>query len=176
MEDALKHSFIDAVFRQEYEISFTEFVKKINEYGFNKEKLKSIPGIALNINGEIHLTEPQLIDPLDQLPPPARDIFPRNDRPDLFFYWDGFCQLKPAVQMHASRGCPFKCDFCLWNQVMYNLGKYRTFSPKRIVDEMEEMQKLGAKEIYFDDDSFTINKKHVIDVTNEIKRRNLKVK
>ena len=54
-------------------------------------------------------------------------------------YWDGFCQRRPAVQMHASRGCPYKCTFCLWISVIYDQGRYRTFSPKRIVDEMEEI-------------------------------------
>ena len=41
--------------------------------------------------------------------------------------------------MHSSRGCPYKCTFCLWISVIYEQGPYRTFSPKRIVDEMEEI-------------------------------------
>jgi anaerobic magnesium-protoporphyrin IX monomethyl ester cyclase len=118
----------------------------------------------------------QPIDPLDQLPFPARHLFPDPRSPDPYVYWDGFCQHRPAVQMHASRGCPFRCDFCLWVQVMYQDGKYRTFSPGRVVDEMEEaVGRFGAKEIYFDDDDFTINKKHVLGICSEIRRRGFRV-
>lgn len=79
--------------------------------------------------------------------------------------------------MHASRGCPYKCDFCLWNQVMYKNGKYRTFSAKRIVDEMEKMVKLyKAKEIYFDDDDFTINGNQVKEICETIISRKFKIK
>jgi radical SAM superfamily enzyme YgiQ (UPF0313 family) len=34
-----------------------------------------------------------------------------REAPSMWSYWDGFCQRRPAVQMHASRGCPFKCTF-----------------------------------------------------------------
>lgn len=60
---------------------------------------------------------------------------------------------------------------------MYRNGKYRTFSPKRVADEMEYViKKFDAKEVYFDDDSFTIDKIHVLGICDEIKRRDLKVK
>ena len=79
--------------------------------------------------------------------------------------------------MHSSRGCPFGCDFCLWNQVMYGNGKYRMFSVKRVVDEMvEAAEKYGAREVYFDDDSFTINKEHVLGICGEIMGRGLSLK
>jgi len=54
------------------------------------------------------------IEPLDLLPMPARHLFPTAEAPSLWPYWDGFCRHRPAVQMHASRGCPFHCTFCLW--------------------------------------------------------------
>jgi anaerobic magnesium-protoporphyrin IX monomethyl ester cyclase len=47
---------------------------------------------------------------------------------------------------------------------------------KNIVDEMEFcVKEYGAKEIYFDDSSFSVNQAHVIEVCNEIQRRGLKV-
>jgi len=51
------------------------------------------------------------------------------------------------------------------------------FSPERVVDEMEHVIKhYGAKEIYFDDDDFCVNKKHVLGICQEIKNRNLNIK
>jgi radical SAM superfamily enzyme YgiQ (UPF0313 family) len=164
---------IDYVLLYEYENTLHELVAKRS----GGEDLTSLAGIAYRSDGEIVL-QPQYqpIEPLDQLPFPARHLFPAPGRQNLHAYWDGFCQHRPAVQMHASRGCPFRCDFCLWIQVMYQDGKYRTFSPRRVVDEMEEAaRRFGAKEIYFDDDDFTISKKHVLGICGEIRARGVRV-
>ncbi len=60
---------------------------------------------------------------------------------------------------------------------MYKEGKYRVFSPTRVVDELElTKNKYGARAAYFDDDSFTISRKHVLGICDEITRRGLDVK
>ena len=57
---------------------------------------------------------------------------------------------------------------------MYNNGKHRCFSPARIVDEMiEARDRHGAREIYFDDDDFTVRKEHVFGLCEEIERRHV---
>ncbi|MBN2575585.1 MAG: radical SAM protein [Deltaproteobacteria bacterium] len=116
------------------------------------------------------------IEPLDLLPVPARHFFPTREAPSVWPYWDGFCRHRPAIQMHASRGCPFRCTFCLWVSVMYGNGAYRTFSPRRVVDEMEQViRQYGAKEIYFDDDIFTAREVHVLGICDEIRARQVRV-
>ena len=164
---------VDYVLLYEFEATLLELVTRKAEGG----DLASIPGIGYRQGREVFLQEAyRPIDPLDALPLPARHLFPSPARPDMYAYWDGFCQHRPAVQMHASRGCPFRCDFCLWVQVMYRNGKHRTFSPGRVVEEMEEVvSRYGAKEIYFDDDDFTVNKRHVLGICSEITRRGLRV-
>lgn len=170
--EILKNQEIDFVFLGEYEINFSKLVEALS----GKKSIKMIDGIAYREGKKIFSNKPVLIDPLDQLPIPARHLFPNNRKPNPTLYWDGFCQYKPAIQMHASRGCPFRCNFCLWNQVMYRNSKYRVFSPQRIVDEMEQVIKdYDAKEIYFDDDTFTADKKHVLEVCKEITKRKLNI-
>lgn len=118
-----------------------------------------------------------LIDPLDLLAPPARELFPDDEQPSTEWYMDQLSQYHPVVQMHASRRCPYHCYFCLWNQVFYRRGKYRMHSPLRVVDEMEQaVRDWGAHEIYFDDDDFTISKKQVQAICDELIRRRLNVK
>lgn len=171
-KEILKNEQVDFIFLSEYELNFSKFADALGD----KKGLTKIEGMAFRQDKEIIIKEPRLIDPLDQLPIPARHLFPNNAKPDPTIYWDGFCQYKPAIQMHASRGCPFRCNFCLWNQVMYRNQKYRVFSPKRVVDEMEKVVKeYKAREIYFDDDTFTANKKQVLSICKEIKRRELRV-
>jgi len=176
-EEVMKQSGIDYIIRGEYESTFLELVKKIRP-GASLDEFRNIEGLVFRYAGNILINnERGLTEPLDQLPYPAFHLFPANKNNDLSFYWDGFCQYRPAVQLHSSRGCPFRCNFCLWNQVMYGNGKYRVFTPKRVVDEMEfVIKEFNAREVYFDDDSFTIDKNHVLQICAEIKRRNLQIK
>jgi radical SAM superfamily enzyme YgiQ (UPF0313 family) len=164
---------IDFVFRNEYEISFRSMISALSE-GRGLEDLKGF-SLRRGDGSAFSLPSAEPVN-LAELDPPARELFPCNDKPNLSIYWDGFCQFRPAVQMHASRGCPFRCNFCVWNQVMYGEGRYRMFDAARVVDEMEMMAgKYGAREIYFDDDTFTGNKKHVLEITREIIRRDLRI-
>jgi len=175
---------VDWILTGEYELNALAAIRALaaGEPGLG-ERLASVRGLVHasgpGADGERRIVEgpPGLpIKDLDSLPFPARHLFPTPDAPSMWPYWDGFCQRRPAVQMHASRGCPFKCTFCLWISVIYDQGPYRTFSAKRIVDEMEEIvRRYGAREIYFDDDIFTVKEDHVVGLCDEIVRRGLEV-
>lgn len=175
-EEALKAApEVDFIIRGEYEEALVELAKALRGGG----DPAGVGGIAYRgADGNVVSTAPRgLVEPLDKLPMPAYDMFPSNAAADPGIYWDGFCQHRPAIQMHASRGCPYKCDFCLWNQVMYGNGRYRTFSPARLVEEVAHLhERYGAKEIYFDDDDFTINAAHVRAIAEGLMARGLKIK
>ena len=73
----------------------------------------------------------------------------------------------------SSRGCPFQCTFCD-NSVYGNT--IRTKSAKNTVDEVEFLiNKYPIKEIRFFDDLFTANKKRVIEICDELAKRNIKI-
>jgi len=163
---------IDFLFLAEYELNFSNFIDCLS----NKRRVDDVQGLAFRKNNKIIINKEKAIEKLDVLPFPARHLFPQNNKPNISAYWDGFCQHQPSIQMQASRGCPFRCNFCLWNQVIYQNGKYRFFSAKRVVDEMQQaVDKYHVKEIYFDDDTFTADKKQVLNICQEIKKRKLKV-
>jgi len=167
-----KHKTVDYVLLGEYEMNFAKLVEFLDK----KKNPGKIDGIAFRNGDKIIINKQKLIADLNALPFPARHLFPSNDCSNPTLYWDGFCQYKPSIQMTASRGCPFRCNFCLWNQVIYQNGKYRFFSAKRVVDEMQQaVDKYHVKEIYFDDDTFTADKKQVLNICQEIKKRKLKV-
>jgi anaerobic magnesium-protoporphyrin IX monomethyl ester cyclase len=172
-KDILKeNNFVDVILLREYEFSCLNVINA----DFKTAELKKIKNVAFRDGKKIVINETELTD-VDKLPFPDRDSFPMTDKPNLSVYWDGFCQLKPCIQMHASRGCPFRCNFCLWNQVMYCNKSYRPINAKKVVDEMHLcIKKYNAKEIYFDDDTFTGNKKHVLDICSEIIKRKIKIK
>jgi anaerobic magnesium-protoporphyrin IX monomethyl ester cyclase len=80
----------------------------------------------------------------------------------------------PVDVVSTSRGCPFTCAFCssapLWNR------RYRIRTAADVVDEMEfMMREHGTRGFYFREDNFTVSKKHVLGICEEILRRRLDV-
>lgn len=82
---------------------------------------------------------------VDALGWPSRDMLP----------W----QLKqhPQASLSASRGCPYRCNFCSIPQA----GKMRKWRPRDVEDVVEEMVFLNRQHMvthfYFVDDNFLIN-------------------
>jgi len=112
-----------------------------------------------------------LIENLDELP------FPAWHHLDVTSYFDG-TKLYPYVDIIGGRGCPFQCMFCLWPQVIHG-RRYRLRTAKNIVDEMEydlaHWPEIKKGEFFFEDDTFTVNRKRAYAICEEILRRKLKV-
>ncbi|AKJ31875.1 B12-binding domain-containing radical SAM protein [Caldimonas brevitalea] len=163
------HEVVDFVVLGEYEQAFLQLMKCLRE----GQPVSGLKGIAWrDERGGLTIGDrAPLIEPLDDLPFPARHLFPAYFDTDMSVYRDGFCQHSPSYHMHTSRGCPFQCNFCDRIQVLFASNKQRYFSAARVVDEMEAVKRAGAKEIYFDDDNFTTNKAHVLALCDEIVRR-----
>ena len=73
--------------------------------------------------------------------------------------------------MFTSRGCPFPCTFC--DRPQYG-KKFRARSAKNVVDEMAACVEMGIEEVMVYDDTFTVNRRRVIDICDEIVSRGLK--
>lgn len=131
---------IDYVVRGEYEMAIRSLVNG-----------HLIDGIMTPTNSMHKKT--QLVGPLDFLPFPHRDITTQKN------YTTGFARDYPNVQQHTSRGCIYRCSFCLWPNTLYQ-NKFRAFSTKYVITEMEYIMNEfpDTKEISFDDDTFTLRK------------------
>lgn len=157
---------VDVVCIGEYDYTVKDAVERYN-------RLDTVEGIAYYREGVVRRTPPrQLIDNLDELP------FPAWHHLDLMKYFDGG-KLYPYIDIISGRGCPNRCIFCLWPQVMHGLV-YRLRSARNVVDEIERDIKLCSQvikggEFFFEDDTFTVNKHRAIEICEEILRRNLKI-
>lgn len=146
-------------------------IDKVKGVYVSKNALKKLPASPEARSKDFLFTGRRpLIKDLDSLPFPARDLFENEKYKEYYRRNYGFTM----TSMLASRGCPFSCDFC-WRP---DYGRvYRVRSPKNIVDEMEEVvYKYGYERIWFADELFVANKKHIIELCNEIRKRGLDVK
>jgi radical SAM superfamily enzyme YgiQ (UPF0313 family) len=136
-------------------------------------RLDGVTGIVYYSEGKTIRTAPRaLIEDLDELP------FPAWRHLDLMKYFDGG-KLYPYIDIISGRGCPNACVFCLWPQVMHGM-RYRLRSAANVVDEIERDIALcpavsRSGEFFFEDDTFTVDKKRAIEICNEIARRKLKI-
>jgi anaerobic magnesium-protoporphyrin IX monomethyl ester cyclase len=92
-----------------------------------------------------------------EIPIPQHELF-RLDK-----YRLPTARRKPFTCVLTSYGCPFKCRFCIGGTVNY---KKRTMA--NIIDELEYITSLGIKEIYFADFTFTAEKRHVMELCQQM--------
>lgn len=131
-------------------------------------ELDKIPGTIVRLkDGEI-VQNPSRPVPkdIDRYPMPAWDLLPVSS-------YNCLTLLKPFATMVTTRGCPWHCGYC--SQVYSEKLRFR--DPMLVVDEMEHLEKTyGVREIVMFDETFTIGKKRMRKLSEEILRRNLKVK
>jgi len=134
--------------------------------------LAKINGIAYRNKNtdEIMVTSPrEFIKNLDDLPFPARELFPVQN----YKTHPPYGRKNPYFTMITSRGCPFQCAYCSKDVFGCN---FRARSPQNVCDEIEELiTKYNAREIHFYDDDFTIDTHRAENICNEILKRNIKI-
>lgn len=149
----VKNEEYDYVIRGEGEFTFLELVDGRNEGEILGLTYKNKKGDVINNKDR------PFIEDLDKIPFPLRDSF-----------------INATDKMHTGfvitgRGCPFACTYCAspkkWNR------KTRFRSVDNVIDELKFLNgNHSSQEIYFVDDTFTINRER----TKEICRRLVKDK
>ena len=133
------------------------------------KKLSDVKGLVFKDSGHIVHTEPRVFtENLDDLVFPTRDQF--DNEAYKKYYLDRFGY--SITSMITSRGCPFSCDFC--SRPIFG-ADMRMRSVPNIVDEVEQIAALGYERVWFADDCFTLNRRHLLDVCSEIVWRGLDV-
>jgi radical SAM superfamily enzyme YgiQ (UPF0313 family) len=166
----LKNSDIDMVARYEYDFTIMD-VAEVLEKG---EDLRGIKGISYREDGKIiHNPNREFTnsEDLDRMPFVSKVYKEHLNVKDYFL---NYC-LYPMVQIFTGRGCPFQCTFCSWPQTFMG-RKYRVRSIENILDELEWIEEnLRVREVFFEDDTFTIDKKRVVSFCRKYRERGLKI-
>jgi anaerobic magnesium-protoporphyrin IX monomethyl ester cyclase len=132
----------------------------------NSEDLSNIEGVIYRNDRAIKINPPsQKLVSFNEYPFPARDLLP-NEK-----YYSFISKIKNFTIMVTSRGCPYKCIFCAISPI-----PYQERSPANVVNEIEECYyKYNIREIDFFDAVFFLNKKRFFQISEEIKRKDIKI-
>ena len=141
------------------------FTRLIQDLEMDAESLSSINGLGWKHNGTLHINpkETELID-LDELPFPARHLV------DVSCYQHIIGEGRQFFTIQATRGCPAACSFCDIRKT-----KFRIRSPESVVEEIAELVKMGVDDLFFVDDTITIDKKNVLAICDLIVERGIKI-
>lgn len=114
-------------------------------------KLEKLPNIILD--GKLSSHVDYLVEDLDSLPMPDRDLYLLKYR---------LLASIPNKHFITGRGCPYKCSFC-FNITLKNIYKkkgrfVRRMSPFRVIDEISYIKsRYPLRMIRFDDDVFAMD-------------------
>lgn len=161
-ESLMASEAIDFVTHKEFDYTVTEFA--------SGSPLEEIEGVSFRKDGKIVHTKQRLpIENLDALPW-VTPIYKRDI--DVTRYNVPFL-LHPYISFYTTRGCPAKCTFCLWPQT-FDGHTWRQRSVDDVAKEVKQALELfpDVKEIFFDDDTFTIGKQRVLALCEKFKPLN----
>jgi len=120
-----------------------------------------IKGIVYLDGGKPSVALPRALEEhLDNIPHPARHLLDMSQYSTHHFKTFGIKVPKmKSTTMISSRNCPYHCTFCS------QLGRHKWVarSPEDMVSEIGELrQDYGIRGIVFNDDTFTVSKKRVL--------------
>jgi len=178
---------VDFIITGEGEVTFTELVHYLRDFRTGKtnnsskipildptdftvekkEELSAIDGLGWkDEKGNPILNVPRkAVLKLDTFPYPAHDLI------DLDKYSLVLAEESKVASIQTSRGCPSKCTFC-----DMRLTKYRYRSAEHVLEEIIFLKKLGIKEFFILDDTFTINKNRLYKLCNLMIEKKINIK
>lgn len=158
---------IDAIAIHEYDYTILELAKTLE----SEKNIKNIKGLVFRDKNRIiqNPSRPFITD-LDKLPF-VSSVYKKHLVIEDYFY---AANLHPVVTILSGRGCVFHCSFCVWPQV-FSGHNYRFRSVKNVVDELEYIKNEfpHVREIFFEDDTLTVNRKRCQDISKEIIKRKI---
>ncbi len=163
--ETLRQYRVDYICAGEYEEPLLDLARALETGGDPGE----IPGLgSRNSRGEPRFNSPRPPADLNRFPMPLYSELP------LAKYWDPIVRNRPCVPIRTMRGCPFKCIYCVAPQVLYG-GRVRYRNPGAVVEEIRSLLGMGVREIFIDDETFTLNREHVIGICRGLREAGIRV-
>ncbi|SVC73425.1 uncharacterized protein METZ01_LOCUS326279, partial [marine metagenome] len=165
-DSLLEADYLDGFLRGECEIALEDFLDRVS----NGLPYKETDNFAY-VEGDKVITNElkPLVNDLDTLPLPDKDIYP---------YFENSIKLTTAAPFFFTRGCPYTCTYCM-NQSFADLyNRKRNFpryrSPESCIQEIEYVVEKHSKDISYlsiGDDIFGPNLKWRKEFCTKYKKR-----
>ena len=143
---------IDAVARGEYDYILLDLARTLK----GGRDWRRVEGLSFWRAGDVsHNPDRPPIRDLDAIPF-VSGVYRRHlDIADYFYAMSQY----PVVTIVSGRGCPYRCTFCLFPQVLHTQG-YRRRSVENVVAEFEYIQEElpQVREVFIEDDTFTVDR------------------
>ncbi len=150
-----------------------EFIIRDLLGALHSDAVGKVKGISFIKDGNIVETETYgVIEDLDTLPIPARHLLPDNQD-----YFNPKLNDRPVTLILTSRGCSFKCYYCVPNAVSWARElEWKRFhngskppvtlrSPRSIAEEFKAIKAAGYKAVSIVDDMFLFGgKQRILDI------------
>jgi len=165
-ETLQKCSSVDMIARGEGEQTIIELADALQ----NGKAVKNIAGITYrNHEGIACSPDRDLLQDVDSLPFP--DYEPRHVK--RYRPYPPHGRRLPYLPMITSRGCPYHCAYC--SKPIFG-SKYRAQSVPRVLEELVHLKhRYGVREIAFYDDVFTMDRRRIHHLCEEMLRAGLEV-
>lgn len=126
----------------------------------NNLPFENIAGISFKNNGVVtkNISRGQIND-LDKLTSPYK--YAKTILKDFDKY-----PLKSFRSIFATRGCPYNCTFCGSGKIWGHKVRFRSVS--NVIEEINELRKLGVNYFNFDDDTFGATSKYITELCNSL--------
>ena len=164
-EETIRKPEVDFLIQGEGEIAFERFLACYK----HPKRYPTIPGL-------VYVDEFASVRN-NGIAPPTEDLdllgWPARHKLDPELYTSLLGRANTVTTMFTSRGCPFKCTFCD-RPFSPTISGFRYRSAKHVADEIEAIISLGIREAFIYDDTFTVNRRRVYELCDEIKRRSLR--
>lgn len=164
--ETLEDENVDIVIRGEGEYIMLNLVQALE----NQSSLHDVKGIVFEDKNSKEIVvnpEAPLIQDLDELPFPALNLLPMKK----YSLLDMDTHMTTMI---TTRGCPMQCSFC--SSAAMHGKKIRERSVENIVDEIEYLKtNYDIDTIAFMDDTFTLKKRKVMAICDEILKRNIEI-
>ncbi|PWW81194.1 hypothetical protein CR164_11685 [Prosthecochloris marina] len=172
-ETMMMSKSIDYILRGEYDYTIRDLVDAIK----NKKDLDSVPGLTYreDIDGVVRHNENAELPTskmLDELPYVSEVYYYMIGRDAMYKYL--YASIKwPYLSILSARGCPYNCSFC-------NVPSKKMYRPRSIGNVIGELRYIKEnmpfiKEVLFEDDTFTADKKRTREICNEIIENKIKI-
>ncbi|PIN69263.1 B12-binding domain-containing radical SAM protein [Candidatus Woesearchaeota archaeon CG11_big_fil_rev_8_21_14_0_20_43_8] len=161
-ESSLLEDSIDYIVMKEPEYILRDFVRAYRK----GNDVSSIGGLGFRTSKGIKINPPYpFIKDLDDMP------FINREHIKMYAYFNPLVRRLPWTTMVTSRGCPGRCNFCSSPSFYGNVLRFR--SAESVVNEMVVLYKMGYREIFFRDETFTAHRKRLVDICDLIIKKKL---